>query len=971
MTQEAHGTQAHGSPSAGAPDTRTFAMTDVVRQFRELAEESVRNPDFVHDTVIIGGGAAGAGVLRDIASRGNGSAVLVDRGPFGGETSSKTGKAIHPGIRYLRMGFHRLLLAFGLRRDPKIKQGFVQNIRSAWLDLKLVWYGTRERKILIETSGQTVEEIPNIVFVLPDSPEKKWAVFFGITLYDFLTAVWAWCGLSPRSSRVKLFLTGASVHRRLSNLAAESVLGAILYWDGKTSNDKILVLKVIRDAYLRGSAPVPIRALSFVEVEGYDWVPDGPTGCFRVTLTRRFEHDELPESVTVKAHTITNASGPWVDQARNRTARPDGKQSVVYSRGSHLEATNEFIHQSLTDNPHLQVGLVPLNEERQHYLRPFHQNGIWYIQCTTTDRPHTDPDLVVPLEDEIEELLHSYNQLVADRWKIDRRDVFNVFCGIRPLALSTGGEIAVKDISRMFRINRTKHGDGVVYDMVNVKLTEFRWVGHEVGELIAKELRRKRVKQLGRSTTQRLPFLPVADEERFAIQRPDHPRGDREFVREKVRHYVHHQMVNSYADYMLNTGGVRDAVVFDGAGRCDLDVTVLDLMLDEMAAQLGWSAERRRREWDRFADVYDRNMAHCDLRARGFGTTTWPWPPPRCRTPMSASEGMSANAGVYGEDDASLDDLDGEVVAVIGYGIQGKAFAANLRDSGVPVVVGNRDDEYRETALEDGFDTRPIAEAAAAASVVLLLIPDEAHPEVFATQIAPHLRAGDLFLLAHGFSVRYQRITSPSDVDVALLAPKMFGKPIRQHYLAGSGVLAFVDVIQDATGSALARTLAVAKAVGFTRYGVLPVSCSTETELDLFQEQFLTPLLIDAVRMAFDVLVDAGYAPIPSLLDMHASGEMAEMMTEAVSAGLFEVIEQQGSPTCRFGVQRYLGTLLGEDVRAKGHEILDDIRGGDFVAALDKDAEADHPSLAVYRAMYRDSAVTTAHDQLRAMLGPR
>lgn len=609
VTQAPETTSTPTPPVAG-----TFALTDVVRQYRELAERS--DGGLVYDTLIIGGGAAGAGVLRDLASRGNASAILVDRGAFAGETSSKTGKAIHPGIRYLRMAFHRVLLAFRLRRDPKIKQTFTQNLRGAWLDLRLVWYGTRERQILLETSRDTVEEIPNIVFVLPDSPEKKLAVFFGISLYDLFTTLWSWCNRVPRLSRVKLFFTRESLHRELPNLGAEEVLGGILYWDGKANNDKILVLKAIRDAYHRSTQAHPIRAMSQVEVVGYEWREDDATGHFLVTLARRFDHDELPERVTVKAHTITNAAGPWVDEARNRTARPDGKTSVVYSRGSHLEATNRFIHQSLSENPRLHVGLVPLNAERQHYLRPFHLNGIWYIQCTTTDRAHTDPDLVVPLEDEIEELLECYNELVDDRWKIGRRDVFNIFCGIRPLGSNDGGEIAVKDISRMFRINKRRCGGGVVYDMINVKLTEFRWAGREVGAQIARDLRKKKVKKLGRSTTRRLEFLPVQDEERFAIHRADHPRGDRDYLREKVAHYVTHQMASGYADYLMNSGGIRDAVVFDDAGRCDLDLSVLDLVLAEMATLLEWDRRRRQEEWERFKTLYERNMAHVDLGKR-------------------------------------------------------------------------------------------------------------------------------------------------------------------------------------------------------------------------------------------------------------------------------------------------------------------------------------------------------------------
>jgi len=326
---------------------------------------------------------------------------------------------------------------------------------------------------------------------------------------------------------------------------------------------------------------------------------------------------------------------------------------------------------------------------------------------------------------------------------------------------------------------------------------------------------------------------------------------------------------------------------------------------------------------------------------------------------------------MYFQDDASQADIAGETVAVIGYGIQGKAFAANLRDSGLRVIIGNRADEYRESAIADGFDTRPIAEAVADASIVLLLIPDEAHPEVYRAHIEPNLADGDLFLIAHGFSIRFDRITLPPTIDAALLAPKMFGKPIRQRYLDGSGVLAFVDVIQDASGRALRRTLGIAAAVGFTRYGVMPVSLGTETELDLFQEQFLTPLLLDVFRTAVEVLVEAGYPAVPSLLDMHASGEMAEMFVEAAGTGLYEVVEQQGSPTCRYGVQRYLGQLLGPEVKERGRRILDDIRSGGFVEALSKEAEAGYPSLDDYRAAYRAGLLTRAHDELRSALGQR
>lgn len=159
--------------------------------------------------------------------------------------------------------------------------------------------------------------------------------------------------------------------------------------------------------------------------------------------------------------------------------------------------------------------------------------------------------------------------------------------------------------------------------------------------------------------------------------------------------------------------------------------------------------------------------------------------------------------------------------------------------------------------------------------------------------------------------------------------------------------------------------MCVAKAVGFTREGVVPVSFDQETELDLFQEQFLTPLLIDAFRMAFEILVENGYDPVASFLDTCGSGEMAEMLMEAVNVGLFEVIEQQGSPTCRYGVQKYLNTLINASTKAKGKMILDDIRNGAFQAELTREAQSDYPSLEAYRATSEASELTKTHVRLK------
>ena len=137
-----------------------------------------------------------------------------------------------------------------------------------------------------------------------------------------------------------------------------------------------------------------------------------------------------------------------------------------------------------------------------------------------------------------------------------------------------------------------------------------------VAESIARDLRKKKVKKLGKSTTRRLQFLAVLDEERFAPTWAGRPLGDRAFIREKVAHYVSQLMAASYSDYLLNFGGIRDAVVFDDAGRCDLDLDVLDLVLAEMATLLCWRSQRRHSEWEAFKEVYTRNMAYAGLGER-------------------------------------------------------------------------------------------------------------------------------------------------------------------------------------------------------------------------------------------------------------------------------------------------------------------------------------------------------------------
>lgn len=301
---------------------------------------------------------------------------------------------------------------------------------------------------------------------------------------------------------------------------------------------------------------------------------------------------------------------------------------------------------------------------------------------------------------------------------------------------------------------------------------------------------------------------------------------------------------------------------------------------------------------------------------------------------------------VFREADASLEALVGERVAVIGYGIQGRAQALNLRDSGIRVCVGNREDEYARRAREDGFDVLPIAEATAAGQLILLLVPDEIQPPLYEGEIRGGLRPGDGLVFAHGFAVHFGLIHPPEEVDVMLLAPRLPGRYVRERFLAGGGVPAYVDVARDASGRAWERLLALAVGIGALRAGALAVSFARETELDLFSEQFVLPLIFRALEIAYEELVAAGHPPELAVMELHGSGELGQVLVEASRTGLYEMLRRHGSPVCRYGVlSRRPGALDETHARARARETVARIRDGSFARELLADAGAGHPAL--------------------------
>ncbi len=241
---------------------------------------------------------------------------------------------------------------------------------------------------------------------------------------------------------------------------------------------------------------------------------------------------------------------------------------------------------------------------------------------------------------------------------------------------------------------------------------------------------------------------------------------------------------------------------------------------------------------------------------------------------------------VYGDQDADISYISKKVVAILGYGNQGRAQALNLRDSGVSVVVGNIEDSYAQTARSDGFEVYFPAEAAQRGDILALLVPDEVQAEIYATSIAPHIRPRQVLDFAAGYNIHFGLIRPPADVDVIMVAPRMIGVNVRRAFETGGGVPAFVDVWQNASGQGMEIALAFAKGIGATRAGVLPVSFRDEVEIDLFTEQALWPAIVNALVTSYELLVEKGYAPEAVLMELWGTGEAAEIMTEMARTGL-------------------------------------------------------------------------------------
>lgn len=322
---------------------------------------------------------------------------------------------------------------------------------------------------------------------------------------------------------------------------------------------------------------------------------------------------------------------------------------------------------------------------------------------------------------------------------------------------------------------------------------------------------------------------------------------------------------------------------------------------------------------------------------------------------------------VFYERDADLALIKAMRVAVIGYGAQGHAHALNLRDSGVEVSVALQAGARRaQQASEDGFALITVAEAARRADVLVMCAPDEVMPDLYAAEIAPHLRAGQTLMFVHGFAYHYGFIKPPADVNVVMVAPKGPGAALRAAFTKGGGLPAIVAVAIDA-GGAEALAYSYAAAIGCGRAGMIPSTFRIETEGDLYGEQVvLCGGLTHLIRAAWEVQVEAGTPPELAYFDcLHEVKLLSDLIHERGIAGMHLAI----SNTAEYGEYITGPRIIDARVKDAMRAVMADVQSGKFA----QDWMAEHRSGAPNLAKMRDAAarhpIEDAGARVRALLG--
>ncbi|MDD3350377.1 MAG: ketol-acid reductoisomerase [Eubacteriales bacterium] len=323
---------------------------------------------------------------------------------------------------------------------------------------------------------------------------------------------------------------------------------------------------------------------------------------------------------------------------------------------------------------------------------------------------------------------------------------------------------------------------------------------------------------------------------------------------------------------------------------------------------------------------------------------------------------------MYYENDCNMDLLKGKTIAIIGYGSQGHAHALNLKDSGLNVVVGLRKNSAScKKAEEAGLTVKEVDEAAKAADVIMMLVPDEKAADIYEEQVAPNLTAGNILMFAHGFNIHFNQIVAPADCDVTMCAPKGPGHTVRTQYQEGRGVPSLIAIHQDASGKAKEYALAYAAGIGAGRAGIIETTFRAETETDLFGEQaVLCGGVTELMKAGFDTLVEAGYEP--EMAYFECVHEM-KLIVDLINSGGFAMMRYSISDTAEYGDYVTGRRIITEETRKEMKKVLLEIQNGTFASNwIAENRAGRRAKFLATRRMESEHLVETVGANLRKMM---
>lgn len=321
---------------------------------------------------------------------------------------------------------------------------------------------------------------------------------------------------------------------------------------------------------------------------------------------------------------------------------------------------------------------------------------------------------------------------------------------------------------------------------------------------------------------------------------------------------------------------------------------------------------------------------------------------------------------VYYDKDADLKGLKKKKIAIIGYGSQGHAHANNLRESGMDLVVGETKGPNWNKAKKAGFNVMSASEAVSGADIIMVLLPDEYQADIYAEEIAPHMKKKVSIGFAHGFNIHYGQIQPPEDANVFMVAPKGPGHLVRSEYERGTGVPCLIAIHQDPSKNTKKTALAYASAIGGGRAGIIETTFREETETDLFGEQVvLCGGMTSLIQAGYETLVEAGYSPEMAYFEcLHE----VKLIVDLIYEGGISTMRYSISNTAQYGDLTRGPRIITGKTKKEMKRILGEIQSGAFAREWILECKANKP---VFNALTRQGAehpIEEVGKRLRGMM---